>query len=118
MAFFRLTRKASIDNARFLTGSSTAPRVKDMDFSGCRFGFPPVMVGNWLLQSVGRPVLVSGQRSTSRVPLAVTLDAWAAYKSVSDGARKPVPAEPRSSTDSAGCQRSEALGLTVSPTPW
>src|SRR6185436_13235289 len=111
MASFRLTRKASRPRDRFLIGSHTRPSVPDCDFSGFRFGLPPVVVVNWKLQSDGAPVAITGQRIGSRVPLAVTLVACGVYRSVSDGARKPVPTEPRNSTDSIGCQRTEALGF-------
>src|SRR5258708_39767143 len=36
-------------------GSNTMPTVPDFDFSGLRLGVPPVMVGNWLVQSDGAP---------------------------------------------------------------
>src|SRR6185437_8497613 len=58
-------------------GSNTKPSVFECDFSGLRLGLPPVMVGNWLLQSVGWPVAGFGQRIGSRVPFAVTLFACA-----------------------------------------
>src|SRR5258706_309889 len=77
------------DTARL--GSNTMPSVPDRDLSGLRSGLPPVIVGNWLLQSAGAPVVTFGQRIGSRVPLAVTLVACAVYRSVSDGARKPLP---------------------------
>jgi hypothetical protein len=51
--------------------------VLDHDFSGFRSGLPPVMVGNWLLQSPGAPVAGFGQRIGSRVPFGVTLEACA-----------------------------------------
>jgi hypothetical protein len=118
MAFFRLTRKASRLTDSSLTGSNSTPIVYDSDFSGARVGLPPVMVMNWKLQSPGAPVLTSGQRIGSRVPLAVTLVACEVYRSVSDGARKPVPTDERSRNVPVGCQRIDAFGLTVSPTPW
>src|SRR5260221_6165853 len=66
-----------------LVGSKTMPSVVERDFSGLRLGLPPVIVGNWLLQSPGAPVVTLGQLIGSRVPLAVTLVACAVYKSVS-----------------------------------
>src|SRR6478736_2899190 len=62
-----------IDTLR--TGSQRMPSVPERDFSGFRSGLPPVMVGNWLLQSSGEPVVVLGQRIGSRVLFAVTLEA-------------------------------------------
>ena len=65
-----------------------------VDFSGFRFGLPPVTVLNWKLQAwlLGSKV---GHLIGSRVPFDVTLVACAAYKSVKEGARKPEPAEAR-----------------------
>src|SRR5260221_14188603 len=63
-------------------GSNTMPSVVERDFSGLRLGLPPVIVGNWLLQSPGAPVVTFGQRIGSRVPLAETLVACAGEVSV------------------------------------
>jgi hypothetical protein len=76
-----------------------------------------VTVVNWKLHA-GLPALNVGHWIQSRVPLAVTLVAWEAYRSVNDGARKPLPAAARSKTHSSGCQRRETLGFAVLPMPW
>src|SRR5258708_511265 len=87
--FLRNIQKESKSTVKFETGSSETPNVADLDFSGVSFGLPPVIVLNWKLQ-FGLAGSKVGHRIGSRVPLPVTLVAWAAYKSVSDGARKPV----------------------------
>src|SRR4029077_6703136 len=96
-------------------GWNTVPKVTVRDFSGCRAGSPPSTVVNWQLHAelFGSN---TGHLIRSRVPCEVTLVVCGAYRSVSDGARKPVPAEPRNRIHGAGCQRSETFGFTVLPT--
>src|SRR4051812_4230790 len=58
----RLIQNASRPAEMAGVGSNTTPNVVESDFSGLRSGLPPVMVGNWLLQSDGAPVAGFGQR--------------------------------------------------------
>src|SRR5690349_7594550 len=73
--FLRKIQNMSTPIETLRTGSNTMPSVAERDFSGFRFGLPPVTVANWLLQSDGFPVAGLGQRIGSRVPLGVTLEA-------------------------------------------
>ena len=50
-------------------------------------------------------------------PLPVMPVACGVFRSVSEGARKPLPTAERNIRFAKGCQRSEAFGLTVWPTP-
>src|SRR5438105_15927929 len=101
-------------NENMGVGSNTAPIVQLVERSGLRAGLPPSLVVNCALQS--RKLPVDGQRSGSvqLPPVAPKIAGWSS--SISVGARKPVPHDPRTRTSLAGCQRSETLGLVVLPT--
>src|SRR6185437_10568722 len=97
-----------------VNGSTTTPIVACSDSSGLRLGLPPKMTGNCALQSM--PWLcVTGQRIGSLRPTCDTPNVCAEKSSNNAGARKPVPYEPRTSTDLVGCQRSVNFGLVVPP---
>src|SRR3569833_123057 len=97
-------------------GSMMPPRVNVDECSGERFGLPPVIVVNWKLQ-LGLLASMVGHLMGSREPLPVTARPCDAYRSVKEGARNPVPAEPRSRNQDSGCQRRDTLGFKVLPTP-
>src|SRR5574340_268469 len=102
-----------------LTGDSTMPNVKFLDFSGFRFGLPPVSDMNWTAQLSERAApgigLPFGQRTGSFQLFAVFVNVWAANCSYSDGARKPVDAAPRRAQESPGAYLADNFGFQVLP---
>src|SRR4051812_49027054 len=94
-----LMRQKSAPMLVLLVGCQTEPIENCLDFSGCRFGLPPV---HWF---TCRPVWwVAGSLNSSEVPRVCGV-----HMSARVGARKPVPYEARNSSDLTGCQRALAL---------
>src|SRR2546427_12724074 len=100
---FRSTDHQSSAIEVLFTGSKTAPRVRLVEISGLRSGWPPTVIANWVRQSFGSPVL--GQRKLSLRPFAVTAVVCGGYNSLRVGARRRLPNHPPRPTPLAGCSR-------------
>src|ERR1700757_5309851 len=99
MLSFSLTHQKSTVASNSGTGCSTKPSVALFDFSGFRFGLPPVRDMNCTAQLSARerpgsglpwPCDGPGQRTGSSHGFAVFVKICAEFSSYSDGARKPV----------------------------
>jgi hypothetical protein len=117
MSWIRIDQTSSDASHAFAT-STTMPALICVERCGCSAGLPPVTASTVGWQSDGRPV--TGQRtgsgtkspSTNR---SVCPEVCCVYSSGSEGALKPRPAEARSSSVGASCQRSASFGLTELP---
>src|SRR5688572_2133112 len=93
-------------------GVKTKPAEKFSESSESRLGFPPERICSDWLSSSGAPV--TAKRVVSRSSwekVREPVDDW-----TSDGARKPVLHDARTSSQSAtGCQASPIFGFTVEP---
>src|SRR5581483_10817721 len=113
--FRRRIHQKSMLASKLRVGCSTKPTVALLDFSGVRLGLPPVSAMNCTAQlsdgetpAIGLP---PGQRTGSFQLFAVFVNVWAECSSYSDGARKPVVADPRTSHVGLGWKRAEIFGF-------
>src|SRR3954471_1819945 len=100
-----------------VVGSRTKPALHCVEVSGFRFGDAMLRTLSWVSTQRASPSAINcGGHPGSVSEFAELPKEGGLFRSQSDGARKPLPAEARSSTSRAGLYRARTCGLTFEPT--
>src|SRR5689334_23064481 len=98
-------------------GSHRKPTLHWVEVSGLRSGEAMLRVLSCVsTQRASSSAMRFAGQPGSVTEFAVLPKDGGLWRSHSDGARKPLPAEPRSSSSRVGFQRSDTIGLVLEPT--
>src|SRR4051794_22073209 len=98
-------------------GSNRKPTLHWGEVSGLRSGDAMLRGLSWVsTQRASSSAMRLAGQPGAVTELAVLPNDGGLCRSQSDGARKPLPAEPRSSSSLVGFQRSDTIGLVFEPT--